>query len=250
MTNMITIMPTFTVHDIQKAKPIMEDFIMKTKMEDGCIYYGWELSEDQNHLFCYEAYDSAENVMVHLNNIDSCVKAILAEGVCSLERIHVTGPPVELAKLKEPTAAFNPVFLETHSDFNNFLKETGGSEGPLTPCSIHPHFEILDFDKAEPIMSDFLEKTRIEKNCLYYGWCRKGSHLYCREAYTDGDAINDHLENIQDCIEAILADGVARLTEISIMGPAVELAKVKPGTEKLGTVYYNAAGGFTKFDKK
>ena len=90
----------------------------------------------------------------------------------------------------------------------------------------------------------------MEKNCLYYGWCRKGSHLYCREAYTDGDAINDHLENIQNCIEAILADGVARLTEVSIMGPAVELAKVKPGTEKLGTVYYNAAGGFTKFKKK
>ena len=192
------------------------------------------MSEDEKKLFCYEAYDSAEGVLAHLSNVDALIKAILAEGVCSLDRIHLTGPAAELAKLKEPTAALNPVLLETHSSFDNFSTATGGAEGSLSLCSIHPHFEILDFDKAEPIMRDFFEKTKTEKDCLYYGWCLNGSHLYCREAYANGEGINKHLANVGACIEAFLADGVAKLTEIAIMGPAAEVAKTKAGTEKAG----------------
>jgi len=247
MTNLCTIMPTFTVHDIEKARPVMDDFIAKTRTEKSCVYYGWELSEDGKKLFCYEAYADASGVLAHLGNVDSAIKAILAEGVCSLDRIHFTGPSAELAKLKEPTAALNPVMLETHSDFNNFSKATGGDEGSLSPVSIHPHFEILDMAKAEPIMRDFLARTRNEKGALYYGWCLSGSHLYCREAYINGDAANEHLVNVGPCISALLADGVAKLTEISIMGPAAEIEKTKAGTSALGTTYYAAAGGFTKF---
>jgi hypothetical protein len=63
----------------------------------------------------------------------------------------------------------------------------------------------------------------------------------------DGAAVNAHLANVGPCITAILEEGVATLDEIYIQCPASEVAVVKPGTEALGTAYFEVHSGFSKY---
>ena len=123
------------------------------------------------------------------------------------------------------------------------------STHPYTMCSIRPTFTVADWDKAKPIMEDFVARTKTEPGCVYYGWVRDGDKLKCREGYADGAAVNAHLANVGACIQAILAEGVATLDSINIHGPADQLELVKPGTEALGTKYYATDGGFSKYVK-
>ena len=129
------------------------------------------------------------------------------------------------------------------------LSFTTMSSHPYTMISIHPTLTVADWDKAKPIMEEFIAKTKTEEGCIYYGWVRAGNTLKCREAYVDGAAVNAHTENVGALIQAILADGVATLDSITIQGPADQLEIVKPGTEALGTKYFATDGGFSKYVK-
>ena len=35
-------------------------------------------------------------------------------------------------------------------------------------------------------MAEFVERTKAEYGCVYYGWTKQGDKLFCREAYVDG----------------------------------------------------------------
>lgn len=52
----LTIQPTFTVTDWSRAKPIMEEFVARTRREANCMYYGWSKTGDKpgDKLFCRE----------------------------------------------------------------------------------------------------------------------------------------------------------------------------------------------------
>ena len=49
------------------------------------------------------------------------------------------------------------------------------------------------------------------------------------------------------CIDKLLAEGVCKLDSMTIMGPAAEIEKTKPGTKDWGTVYYDVHSGFNKY---
>ena len=242
---MCSICPTFTVHDWNKARPIMDDFIAKTKTETGCIYYGWTRVDDQ--LKCREMYVDGAAVNAHLENVGECIGAILADGVATLDKIDIQGPADQLEIVKPGTEALGTVYYHTDGGFTNMMSVASGNEIAYNLCSIHPTFTVHDWDKAKPIMEAFIARTTTEAGCVYYGWVREGDTLKCREAYVDGEAINEHLANVGECITAILADGVASLDSINIHGPADQLEIVKPGTEALGTKYFSTDGGFSKY---
>ena len=242
---MCSICPTFTVHDWNKAKPIMDDFIAKTKTETGCIYYGWTRVDDQ--LKCREMYVDGAAVNAHLENVGECIGAILADGVATLDKIDIQGPADQLEIVKPGTEALGTVYYHTDGGFTNMMSVASGNEIAYNLCSIHPTFTVHDWDKAKRIMEAFIARTTTEAGCVYYGWVREGDTLKCREAYVDGEAINEHLANVGECITAILADGVASLDSINIHGPADQLEIVKPGTEALGTKYFSTDGGFSKY---
>eukprot|EP00946_MAST-07B_sp_MAST-7B-sp1_P003797 g3797.t1 len=242
---MCSICPTFTVQDWDKAKPIMDDFIKRTKSETGCVYYGWTRTGDQ--LKCREMYADGAAVNAHLENVGPCIQAILAEGVAKLDKIDIQGPADQLEIVKPGTETLGTVYYHTDGGFTNMASATGGGEIAYDICSIHPTFTVHDWDKAKPIMEEFITRTKNETGCVYYGWVRSGNKLKCREAYVNGDAINDHLANVGSCVQAILADGVASLDSINIHGPADQLEIVKPGTEAFGAKYFATDGGFSRY---
>ena len=267
------ILPRFTVIDKSKAEPIMAEFVKKTRNEAGCLYYGWSLCGDQ--LVCEEIYLNATAVAAHLQNIGPQIGQITAEGVAKLDSIELHGPAGEVEKCKkyvvQPVCKMkkkknlitvvNPQHSQNYCPIIRLFDPLGAkyfitdssvtnmrgyaskiASRPLDIVLIRPYFTVLDWDKARPIMAEFVRRTGTEGRMVFYGWDIDGDTLYCREGYRDGDAANAHLKNVGSCIGELLAEGVAKLNSITIHGPAAELEKVKPGTEKLGTLSSLARG--------
>jgi len=241
-----SIHPYFTVVDHAAAKPIMDEFVEKTKAETGCCYYGWTLQGDK--LFCREAYTDGDAVLAHLKNVGECIEKLLA-GPAKLDSIEIHGPASELAKVKEATEKLGTEYFEIDSGISFMAQETEGGDQPQTLCSIQPYFTVLDKDMAKPIMGELVQQTKSETGCVYYGWTAVGNKLFCREAYVDGAAVLAHLQNVDVYMKKILAEGVAKLDRIEIHGPADELEKVKGATETLGTKYFAVVSGFQKYKK-
>jgi len=240
------IVPRFTVIDKSKAEPIMAVFVKKTRNESGCLYYGWSMSDDQ--LVCEEIYVDATAVAAHLKNIGEQIGQITAEGVCKLDSIELHGPAGEVEKCKK---AFDPLgakyFITDSSCANMRGYASKISSRPLDIMLIRPYFTILDWDKARPIMAEFVERTKSEDRMVFYGWDIDGDTLHCREAYRDADAVAAHLANVGPCIAKLLEADVGKMDSISIYGPAAELEKVKPGTAKFGTKYFAIHSGFQQY---
>ena len=105
--------------------------------------------------------------------------------------------------------------------FTNLKTVTGEVAQPYTFCSIHPTFTVVDWEKAKPVMAEFVRRlARSLCACIMAGPLL-GTN--CREGYVDGNAVNAHLANVGDCITALLADGVATLDTIEIHGPIDQL---------------------------
>ena len=54
--------------------------------------------------------------------------------------------------------------------------------------TIHPYFVIKEgeLESVRSYLEKFVELTRSEQDCLYYGFTLCGNKLYCREGYANG----------------------------------------------------------------
>src|SRR6266404_8039834 len=106
LANFVSRHPYFKVHPgkLEAVKAGFPRFVEKTATEKDNLFYGF--TSNGNEVFCREAYESAEGVLAHLDNVG----ALLAEMLKSadLTRIEVHGPAAELEKLKKPLAHLNP----------------------------------------------------------------------------------------------------------------------------------------------
>ena len=96
-------------------------------------------------------------------------------------------------------------------------------------------------------LSELVQKSRAEESCIYYGWTRAGSKLFCREGYTSADGILAHLVNVSTC------GGLTKFAKpyrIEIHGPKAEIAKLKDTADKMGAVCYERSSGFQHFQAK
>lgn len=103
---MVSIHPYFRVKPgkLAEAKAKLPEFIAKTSQESGNLYYHFTSHDDV--IFCREAYDGAEGLLKHVENVG----AVLAEFLTLVEviRIEVHGAAAELEKLKAPLAGLKP----------------------------------------------------------------------------------------------------------------------------------------------
>ena len=105
-SNFVSLHPYFKVHPgkLEAVKAGFPRFVEKTATEQDCLFYGFTSSGDE--VLCREAYESAEGVLAHLENIGGLLAEMLT--MADLTRFEVHGPAAELEKLKAPLAHLNP----------------------------------------------------------------------------------------------------------------------------------------------
>src|SRR3954447_14387045 len=106
----VSLHPYFRVDPgkVEAVKRSLPEFVKKTAAEKANLFY--EFSMNGPELFCREAYENAEGLLAHLENVGALLAELMT--IADLIRLEVHGPGEELAKLKEPLAQFNPVWFE------------------------------------------------------------------------------------------------------------------------------------------
>ena len=104
-----SIAPYFEVHDghFPAFNALCERFVEKTSAESGCLYYGFAL--DGNEVHCREAYDDADALLAHGENVGALIGEALE--MSELARFEIHGPEEELKNLREPLADLNPRYF-------------------------------------------------------------------------------------------------------------------------------------------
>lgn len=106
-----TIVPYFSIKadQLDNFKALCEQFVAKTQNEPQCLYYGFSFTDNQTQAHCREGYEDADALLHHLENVGSLLEQALE--IATLDRLEVHGTNDELAKLREPLAAFEPQFF-------------------------------------------------------------------------------------------------------------------------------------------
>ena len=108
-SNFVSLHPYFKVHPgkLVAVKAGFARFMEKTATEKDNLFYGFSVNGDE--IFCREAYESAEGVLAHLDNIGALLAEMLT--MADLVRVELHGPAEELNKLKAPLAHLNPAWF-------------------------------------------------------------------------------------------------------------------------------------------
>ena len=109
LSNFVSLHPYFKVHSgkVDAIKAMLPRFVEKTATEKAVLFY--EFSTNGDELFCREAYENAEGLLAHLENVGALLAEVMK--IADVTRIEVHGPAAELEKLKTPLAHLNPVWF-------------------------------------------------------------------------------------------------------------------------------------------
>ena len=115
-----------------------------------------------------------------------------------------------------------------------------------TCCSIAPYFEVADgrLPDFHRLCERFVELTRNEPGCLYYGFCFDGNLVHCREGYRDAEAALAHLTNVGETLNEALK--ISKLLRLELHGPADELAKLRGPLASLPAQFLTLEHGFRR----
>lgn len=113
-----------------------------------------------------------------------------------------------------------------------------------TCCTIVPYFKVHagQLEKFKKGCEAFVETTRAEPKCLYYGFSFNGDEAHCREGYTDAEGLLAHLDNVGELLQEALK--ISDLSRLEIHGPESELAKLREPLAKLNPTYFTLEYGF------
>ena len=113
-------------------------------------------------------------------------------------------------------------------------------------CSIEPCFKVKPGQMVafKKLCEQFIEKTKTEQGCLYYGFAFDGDMAVCREGYVDGDAALTHLKNVGPLIQESLI--ISELVRLEITGPEMELAKLRGPTAPFKPKFFVLECGIRK----
>lgn len=113
-----------------------------------------------------------------------------------------------------------------------------------TSCSIAPYFKVHEGKLAafKQLCAQFLEKTKPEPGCLYYGFTFDGDVAFCREAYVDAAALLAHIDNVS----ALLGEAakISDMERLEIHGPEKEIAKLRVPLGGLKPQFFVVECGF------
>src|SRR5262249_22824789 len=91
---------------LDEFKSLCHAFLAVAEKEQRTVYYSFTFNG--NEVFCREAYDSADAALEHLSNVGQIMQRAMS--IAAIPRLEIHGPEEELAKLRGPAAAFQPVY--------------------------------------------------------------------------------------------------------------------------------------------
>jgi hypothetical protein len=113
-------------------------------------------------------------------------------------------------------------------------------------CTIVPYFKVHNgkLDAFRELCERFVEQTRSESKCLYYGFSFCGEQVHCREGYEDAEGLLTHLDNVGTLLEESLT--IADLVRLEIHGPAAEIDSLREPLSALSPEFFTLEYGFRR----
>lgn len=115
-----------------------------------------------------------------------------------------------------------------------------------TCCTLVPYFKIHagQLEAFRSGCSAFVEKTRTEPGCMFYGFSFDGDTAHCREGYADAAALLNHLDNVGALLDEALK--IADLTRLEVHAPVAELDKLREPLAGLNPRFFELHDGFRR----
>ncbi len=112
--------------------------------------------------------------------------------------------------------------------------------------SIVPYFKIHSgkMNAFKGLCEQFVEKSRPEPKCLYYGFSFCEDQAHCREGYADAEGALAHLESVEPLLTEALK--MSDLLRLEIHGPEQELAKLRGPLASLKPQFFTLEYGFRR----
>ena len=112
--------------------------------------------------------------------------------------------------------------------------------------SIVPYFNVHSgkMDDFKRLCEQFVEKSRQEPKCLYYGYSFCENQAHCREGYADAEGALAHLDSVGSLLQEALK--IADLARLEIHGPEEELAKLRGPLAPLNARFFTLEFGFRR----
>jgi quinol monooxygenase YgiN len=199
----------------------LKRFTAATKSSPGALQSKWSSVGDQ--LLWKGMFDNYQAMQAHQERLMELVDELVASTGAQLGRLEIHGPLAEAIAASDkidPSMALQADFYDLEEGFFSRLTP----ETPDTLCATQMYFDVSDWTKARPVMSEFLDRTTKESGCLYSGWSKKNNEMVWRESYADGDSVATHFTKTGPLINKLLS-GPAKLTRVEIHGPKEELKK-------------------------
>ncbi|MGB8690825.1 MAG: hypothetical protein WCD53_26340 [Microcoleus sp.] len=144
----------------------------------------------------------------------------------------------------EGVSAIAPLTVPDGSTVFNFFN----GETPMATqdkcCSIVPYFKIASgkTEEFKEICDRFIEQTKTEPKCLYYGFSFYEDIAHCREGYEDAEGVLIHLENVGIILEEALK--ISELIQLEIHGCEAEISKLRSPLASLNPKFFGLEYGF------
>lgn len=110
----VSLHPYFKIHPgkMDVVEAMLPQFAEKTTTEKAMVFYEFSMNGDE--LFCREAYENAEGLLAHIENVGTLLAEVMK--IADLTRIEVHGPAPELERLKKPLAHLNPAWFALENE--------------------------------------------------------------------------------------------------------------------------------------
>jgi quinol monooxygenase YgiN len=113
-------------------------------------------------------------------------------------------------------------------------------------CTIAPYFKVKagQLGAFKKLCERFMEITKSEPGCLYYGFAFDGDLAHCREGYVDADALLAHLKSVGPTVQEALK--ISELVRLEVHGPESELAKLRGPMAEMKPQFFTLEYGFRR----
>lgn len=112
--------------------------------------------------------------------------------------------------------------------------------------TIAPYFKVQAgrLEAFKKMCGQFVETTRTEPGCLFYGFTFDGDKAHCREGYADAGALLVHLQSVGTLLKEVLQ--ISEITRLEVHGPETELARLREPLANLNPQYFVLECGFRR----